>query len=176
MKIFRNNKVYIQKNDIAYLTESDESIPDVIYSKLYGGRGVVIIDDSNRYEFMKFTEHEAIDFFSKQDWIIDYDEVKDLTQSEIDELSNEIAEERDAIAIVYNGMTNAEKKKNLFLLKRREELKYKMMALRDFQLFKLGCLKMKLPENIESIASEEKTEPKNKKYMVKKIIKRFFNK
>lgn len=176
MKIFRNNKVYIQKNDIAYLTESDESIPNIIYNKLYRGQGIVIIDASNRYEFMEFTEPEAIDFFGKQDWIIDYDEVKDLTQSEIDELSNDIAAERDAIAIVYNGMSSEEKKKNHFLLKRREELKYKMMALRDFQLFKLGYLKMKLPENIASISSEKKIEPKNKKYMVKKIIKRFFNK
>ena len=48
MKIFRNDAVYVQKNDIAYLKNTDLSIPASIFMKVFGS-GIVIIDDSNRY-------------------------------------------------------------------------------------------------------------------------------
>lgn len=52
MKIVREDAIYVQKNDIAYLTHMEEAIPASIFTKVFGG-GVVIIDDSNRYEFIK---------------------------------------------------------------------------------------------------------------------------
>ena len=53
MKIITDSAVYVQKNDIAYLNQTDLAIPASIFMKVFGS-GIVIIDDSNRYEFVEF--------------------------------------------------------------------------------------------------------------------------
>ena len=70
MKIVTDKKVYVQKNDIAYLNQTDLPIPASIFMKVYGN-GIVIIDDRNRYEFIEFTAPKEIEFFKKLDWMID---------------------------------------------------------------------------------------------------------
>ena len=55
MKIITNDSAYVQKNDIAYLNSSDLPIPASIFMKVFGN-GVTIINDSNRYDFVKFDE------------------------------------------------------------------------------------------------------------------------
>lgn len=57
MKIIANNIAYIQKNDTAYLNQTDLTIPTSIFIKIFGN-GIVIIDDSNRYEFIEFEAPE----------------------------------------------------------------------------------------------------------------------
>lgn len=61
MKIITSDAVYVQKNDIIMLNHTDLAIPVSIFMKLFGS-GIVIIDDSNRYEFVKFEERLEIDF------------------------------------------------------------------------------------------------------------------
>ena len=55
MKIFANNKVYVQKNDLAYLMRGaeDVSIPSSIMDKVFGQ--ILIVTDENRYEFIAFS-------------------------------------------------------------------------------------------------------------------------
>ena len=55
VKIITENAVYVQKNDIAYLNQTDLPIPASIFMKVFGN-GIVIIDDSNRFEFEKFED------------------------------------------------------------------------------------------------------------------------
>ena len=56
MKLFHteNGKetVYVQMQDIMQLNQSDIAIPASIYTKVF--TGVTIVDDSNRFEFVKF--------------------------------------------------------------------------------------------------------------------------
>ena len=90
MKILKDNKIYVQKNDMAYLNSSELDIPASIYMKVYG-KGITIIDNSNRYEFIEFTDPKEIEFFQGLDWIVDYDEVKDLTEEELTKIRNEVS-------------------------------------------------------------------------------------
>ena len=166
MKIFTENKVYVQKNDIAYLNQTDLPIPASIFMKVFG-QGVVIIDDRNRYEFMEFTKSEEIDFFKKLDWIIDYNEVKELTEDELMALGQSIAERSNMIAKKYNAMTQKEREKNQNMIFEHELLEFKMHSLKDIILFKRGDLKIKLPKDVSKpiieISSDtpQSTERKN---------------
>lgn len=62
MKIITNDSTFVQKNDIAYLSQSGLEIPAYIFMKVFGG-GVVIIGDHNRYDFVEFDAPEEIEFF-----------------------------------------------------------------------------------------------------------------
>lgn len=63
MKIITNDAVYVQMNDIAYLNSLDLPIPASIYMKAFGMGGIAIINDMNRYDFIKFEEKSEIQYF-----------------------------------------------------------------------------------------------------------------
>ena len=147
MKIFRNDAVYVQKNDIAYLNNTDLSIPASIFMKVFGS-GIVIIDDSNRYDFIDFTEPKDIEFFSSLDWIFDYDDVMDLSEEEIMDLGNSIAEKRNEIVNEFSSMDKNEKEKNLSMIQQCDLLEFKLLSLRDFLWFKQGHIKIELPDGV----------------------------
>lgn len=148
MKIITENAVYVQKNDIVYLNNIELAIPASIFMKVFGN-GIVIINDSNRYEFVKFEAPEEIEFFKGIDWMIDYNEVKDLSEEEIISLGQSIAEEKNNIAQRFNSMTPEERKENMNMVSQYELLDFKMYSLRDFLWFRQGHIKMKLPKELE---------------------------
>lgn len=150
MKIFTGNAVFIQKNDMAYLNRSDLPIPASIFMKFFGS-GVTIIDDSNRYEFVKFEEDDEIEFFRGVDWILDYDDVKDLTRQQIIEFGQCISEEKNKIASQYNAMSNEDKIINMYMVEECELLDYKMLSLRDYLWCKEGKLQFAWPKELKSI-------------------------
>ena len=51
MKIIKDNAVYVQKNDIGFLNQTDLEIPMSIYLKVFGN-GIVLINNKNKYEFV----------------------------------------------------------------------------------------------------------------------------
>lgn len=147
MKIIKDNVIYIQNNDIIQLNHSDMDIPASIFMKIFGN-GIVIIDDSNRYEFVSFTEPEEIEFLRNIDWILDYDEVKDLSEEEIITLAEKIMSERNELANKFLSMTESEKEKNIAMVDQCELINHKMFSLRDFLWFKQGHIQMELPEEV----------------------------
>lgn len=173
MKIITDDAVYVQKNDITYLNQylslSNLPIPSSIFEKVFG-RNIVIIDNSNRYEFIKFDKPEEIEFFQGIDWMIDYNKVKDLSEEEIIALAKSIAEENNEIARRFNSMTPEERKKNINMAFQYELLDFKICSLRDILWFKQGHIKMDLPKGID-FPNEVKQEKG-----IKKLIKTMFNK
>jgi hypothetical protein len=85
MKIFNNEnglrKVYVQMNDIMRLNQTDETIPTSIYEKFF--TGIFIVDESNRMDFVEFSQPEEIEFFESMDWIVDYKQIRDLSKKGI---------------------------------------------------------------------------------------------
>lgn len=154
MKIITDDAIYVQKNDITYLNQylslSNLPIPSSIFEKVFG-RNIVIIDNSNRYEFIKFDKPEEIEFFQGIDWMIDYNKVKDLSEEEIIALAKSIAEENNEIARRFNSMTPEERKKNINMAFQYELLDFKICSLRDILWFKQGHIKMDLPKGIKII-------------------------
>ena len=164
MKIITNDSAYVQKNDISYLNLSDLPIPASIFMKVFGN-GVTIINDSNRYDF-KFDEESEIEYFKDLDWMIDYNEVKDLSEDEIIKLAESIGEEQDKIATTFNSMAEEERKNHADMVTKCDLLEFKFYSLRDVLWFKQGHIPMELPEGVdypEGYAQEKS---------IKKLLKR----
>jgi len=171
MKIFTKNSVYVQKNDIVYLNTYDLPIPASIFTKVFG-KNITIINDSNRYEFVRFDNQTEIDFFQKMDWIIDYNELKDLNEKDIVDITQNIITKINNMITEFNSMQKKDKINNMNMLIQCELLKYKVNSLSDFILFKQGKINMKLPTEVEyPIERIKPNEP-----LIKRLTNKMFNK
>ena len=146
MKIINKDTAYVQKNDIAFLNSTDLPIPASVYLKVYSNN-ITIIDESNRYDFVKFDEQSEIEYFKGLDWIVDYGEVKDLSEDDIIKLANSIIEEREKIATSFNTMAEKEKEKHTDMITKCDLLEYKYYSLRDILWFKQGHIAMNIPKD-----------------------------
>lgn len=164
MKIIRKDAVYVQMNDLMFLNGTDIPIPDSIFLKIFG-QGTVVVNNSNRYNFVKFEDESEIEYFKELDWIIDYDSVKELDKDEINQLVNQIVDKEQEIADKFNNLPENEKVDNFDMVARYEELEYKEYSLRSFVSFKQGKTSMELPDNIEY--------PTDYKPTIKNAIKQF---
>ena len=68
-----------------YLNQSDMPIPASIYTKVF--TGITIVDDSNRFDFVSFDKEHEVKFFRELEFVIDYDQYKDLTDEQMEEFS-----------------------------------------------------------------------------------------
>lgn len=166
MKIIAENKIFVQKNDIAYLNSTDLDIPASIILEVYG-KGLTIIDDSNRYEFIKYEQPHEIEFLKNLDFIVDYNEFKDLSENEIIEIAKEIIKKRNELARTFNKMDKNKRKKNINILYECEKLDFKINSIRDIIWFKNGDLNIKLPDETDTIKNEKSL----KKIKQKKLFK-----
>ena len=182
MVIFTENAVYVQKNDIGYLNNYENDIPASIFMQVFGN-GIVIINDSNRYEFEKFDKAHEIEFIKSLDWMVDYNSVKDLSDEEIIKMGQDIFEKRNKIAHEFLAMSEEERNKHTDMPVQCELLDFKAYSLRDILWFKQGHLNITLPEGIdypkgyvkkeEIEESKEKIEEQTEAKVIQKLKKLF---
>ena len=175
MKIFTNNKAYIQKKDLAYFMRGAEGIlvPASIIDKVFGQ--VFIVTDENRYEFVEFSSPEEIEFFKKCDWMVDYNLFDSMTEEEIIEYGYQINAERNKIATSFNELSEEEREKQYMQESTKIELlEFKMWSVRDVLWHKQGHLKFPLPigTNIDYLTSNGNKIEK-KENIVQKVLRRF---
>lgn len=175
MKIFANNKAYIQKNDLAYFMKGFEgvTVPSSIIDKIFGN--VFIVTDKNRYEFVEFSSLEEINFFKKCDWMIDYNLFDGMTEDEIIDYGCQINTEKNKIIASFNELSEKEKEKQYTQVSTKIELlEFKMWSVRDVLWHKQGHLKFPLPNgtNIDYLVSNNDEIPK-KESVIQKVLKRF---
>lgn len=163
MKIITSNAVYVQKDDIEYLNSLDLSLPSSIMNKIIE-YNIMQIDDKTRYEFIKFEEQSDIEFFKSLGWIIDYNEVKDLSESEMISLYKKIIEEKNAIARKYNLMSESNRINNMDYVR-----KYKLL---DFKLYSLLYIINLKKEHIQTFILDDNKNKKSKG--IKKLIRKLF--
>lgn len=154
MKIITENSIYIQRNDIVHLCNSmvgkEGEIPNSIIDKIYG-HGIVFIGDSNRHEFVEFKEQEEIDFFNSRDWIIDYNTVKTLKETELVDLAWHFTQQKQEIANKYNDLNANERIENYHMVVECSLLDHKINSLIDMSMYNKGKVKIELPiENKKS--------------------------
>ena len=138
MKIFKEGKVYVQKNDMVYVNHSDMAIPASIFMKLFGDE-ITIIDNSNRYDFIEFSEPSEVEFFKGIDWLLDFEDVKDLTEEEIIELGQSVAAEKNEIAKKFNELPEDERRAQYDeAIQKMDQYDFKMYSLRDVIMYKRG--------------------------------------
>ena len=145
MKVIYDNCVYVQKNDMAYLEASDLPIPASVFTRVFGN-GITIIDDRNRYDFVLFKEKTEIDFFKGLDWMVDYNELKNLSEEEIIKLAENTNEERNEIAATYNSMPVEERQKHSDMVTKCDLLEFKFYSLRDILWMKQGHISINIPK------------------------------
>lgn len=145
MKIFNTEngvkKVYVQMNDIMMLNQTDMPIPTSIYEKVFTG----IVDDSNRMDFVEFTQPIEIEFFESMDWIVDYKQIKSLSEEEIKTKGQEISTEMNEIVNRFNAMSDEERVENQSLVLRHNLLDYKMKYLAEILCVKQGYQQRPFP-------------------------------
>ena len=147
MKIITNDAAHVQKNDIAYLNQTDLDIPASIYLKACE-TGTFIVDDSNRYEFIRFNKSDEIQFFKNQDWILDYNQVKDKTEDELIEYCERIITQYNELAETFNALSEQEQMQNTELDMQCDLLAFKLFSLQEFIFYRKGLLEMQLPSEL----------------------------
>ena len=170
MKIFKEGKVYVQKNDMVYVNHSDMAIPASIFMKLFGDE-ITIIDNSNRYDFIEFSEPSEVEFFKGIDWLLDFEDVKDLTEEEIIELGQSVAAEKNEIAKKFNELPEDERRAQYDeTIQKMDQYDFKMYSLRDVIMYKRGELTFALPEGVDCVMTSQPEPEKGIKAFVKRII------
>ena len=151
MKLFHteNGKeaVYVQMQDIMYLNDTDIPIPVSIFSKVF--KGITIVDDSNRFDFVRFDEPHEVDFFKDLEFIIDYTKYKDLKDEQLQEEFNALAKRANEIAKRWNDMTEDERQDNIRLLDDHENLAYMLHFLSEVYAVKHGKRYMPFPDFVK---------------------------
>ena len=139
MKVFKDNKVYVQLKDLKYMFENGGiAIPQSIYKKALKRSLDMTASDKN--EFIMFDDISDVEFFKTVPFIIDLDEVKNMT----DEEYNNFMLSSQTKLIVYK--TKAESAKKFFeLLNLRNKYKnecHKIIDVKEARRIKTSKIKL----------------------------------
>jgi hypothetical protein len=143
MKVFKNGKVYVQNEDLILILRSGELMPTSVLEKFYGNGPVIIVQD-NMEDYVEFEETDQVEFFKRLDWIVDYDEVKNLSLEELEKLYDATKDEIVKIRNKYSDLSQNDdcyEKDSI----RFELLGNKLYSLSKIQYFKARKLELALP-------------------------------
>ena len=143
MKVFKNGKVYVQNEDLILILRSGELMPTSVLEKFYGNGPVIIVQD-NMEDYVEFEETDQVEFFKRLDWIVDYDEVKNLSTEELEKLYDATKDEMVKIRNKYSDLSQNDdcyEKDSI----RFELLGNKLYSLSKIQYFKARKLELALP-------------------------------
>lgn len=166
MKLFHteNGKeaVYVQMQDIMYISnEIDMPIPASIFTKVF--TGVVIVNDSNRFNFVRFDEEHEVKFFRDLDFIIDYDKYKDLTDEQLEEEGEKLENNANEIVKKWNSMNEEERQENSSLFDEYNNIVYMLKFISEVYAVKHGKRSMPFPDFVKMPEKQ-----KNKTFFGKK--------
>ena len=152
MKLFhtegQKEAVYVQMQDMMCLSRNSQMvIPSSITSKVF--KGVTIVNDDNRFEFVRFEDEAEVKFFKDIDFIIDFDQYKNLTDKQLNEEIEKLEEKAEDITYKWNSMTEGEKKENKFLCDEYYNTQHKKNFLCEIYGVKHGKRVMPFPAFVE---------------------------
>lgn len=149
MKIFKNNAVYVQKIDLVFLYQLGIEIPNSITMKINENE----LDNRNMHSFLEFNEENEIEFFRNLDWLVNYDEVKDLSEEYILELLNSIKEEKNNKLEEFNEAPDDDFDTNLRLISEYQSLDFKIYNLKEILLLRKSKIHIKLPFEVDNVVN-----------------------
>ena len=133
--------VYVQKGDLMYVTHNCDSMPAALMEDFFSD--IVIINGDNRNEFVRFTNPSEVEFFRKQEWIIDYRDFRNLSEDEIMNKGKEVIDKLNAVAEAFNASKNEAKREKLY--NEHELLEYRLQCVKEFLWYKQGHIKYSIP-------------------------------
>ena len=148
MKLFHteNGKevVYVQIQDIIHLYNN--TFPKPALNVLIA---LSSVNDSNRFDFVRFDEEDEVSFFKDLEFIIDYDKYKDFTDEQLEKEIKKLAKKANEIVVQWYNMSVRKRKQNYNLLQEHENLKYMIDFLFEIYQVKHNKRKMPFPEFVE---------------------------
>lgn len=159
MKVFHteNGKevLYVQMQDIVYLLcQTDTPIPATILTKVF--TGPTIVNDSNRFEFVRFDDEQEVKFFKDLEFIIDFDQYKVFSDKQLEEEAQKLQTKANEIAEKWNSMTKEERKKNSSLYGDHRNLVYMIDFLSEIYAVKHKERTMPFPDFVEMPEDQKK--------------------
>lgn len=154
MKIFNTEngkeKVYVQMQDIMTVVHEDINcgIPASIFNKVF--KDVLIVDESNRWDFLEFDEEQEVEFFKGLDWIPDYKEFRNKSREEMVAISEGLNETFNEDANKWNNMSPEEKEANQDLYTRCTLLQHKINTLPRIFFTGQGHYTLGVPDVVDS--------------------------
>ena len=153
MKIFHTEKgkevVYVQMQDIMYISnEMDIPIPASIFTKVF--TGVTIVDDSNRFDFVRFDNQHEVNFFKDLNFILDYNKYRDLSDEDFEKEGQKLVNKANEIAKKWNSMTEKERKKNYSILEEHKKISYMLRFMVEIDAVRHGRRLMPFPEFVKT--------------------------
>ncbi len=100
--------------------------------------GIIYVNSSNRFNFVKFDEEHEVDFFREIEFILDYDQYKDLTDEQLDKEGRELTNKANKIAEKWNSMSVDEKEQNSNLIEEHDNIYYMLHFLVEIIALKHG--------------------------------------
>ena len=147
MKIFKTKDgketVYVQLKDLIYITNRYfDRMPRVISKKI--GRQLTFIGITQQYMFMPFTDKEAVDFFKSQNYIIDFDDFRNMPIAVIEDKYHEIVKETAKVA--EEMFAQLDSKDNIELDNKHGDINFKLSDITQIYNWKLGKEPLVLPD------------------------------
>ena len=137
-------KLYIQKRDIAYFNGTNYTIPTFLYLKMLNR--VIQITDYNQDEFIIFEEPEHIEFFKNINYILDWNEYKKMSLTELKSKASETLNLYKIKTNEYNSMYKELQSSNQHLDKECKNLDYMMNAIEEIYLIKTKPKEINFPQ------------------------------
>ena len=154
MKYFKNDKVYVNFNDLINMPQlASYSLPGIIRKGL--GENYIVIDESNRFNFAEFDLPEEVEYFKNQDWIIDYDEYKFMTDEELEEAARRKNQEIQLLIESYNNLSEEEQMNSYHMIRQHRRLWHQLQDLKAINLYRNNELNLDVPEESDLDIQEE---------------------
>ena len=163
MKIIKDNTTYIQVKDLKRLRDSNKLLTNSLLYILHILSNNYI--NYNDEEFIKLDEKDA--YFDDINWIVNFDDIVDLSEDELINICNNLIVQRNIIADKYNSLSVKDRIKHIKLLIKSNDLEYEINGYKDILAIKKGEKKLKLPKGVKFPQGFIKETP------VKRLINKF---
>ena len=116
MKVKVDEKVYLQKYEVAHIMHNLNSIPTTVMDEVFGdGEGGFFFmngpADGFRFESV-FKNPASVKWLMEQDWIVDYDKYSEMPLPELEALVEHLKSEHDAGIDEFNARDEAYREKH----------------------------------------------------------------
>lgn len=135
---------YIQRKDLKSLIRFGNHLPRKFY-KFAKELGLSDLDETKDEEFVRTTDKKFIKIILAADWIQDYRELRDLSDEELQQASEELAMKIQDMGAYYNSLSYQEQRQNSFLPEQYAKANHKLKDLNAYLWTRQG----KYPTPIE---------------------------
>lgn len=130
---------------------------------------MLIVDNRNRHNFIKFDGEHEVEYFESANWIIDYEKLKNLSEDELVVLGEAARDKQKEVSEQYNALPVEERDNHKDLYNQFFTLYYEMYGLKDLIDLKRGDINFELPEGVEYPEGHEKAQKPSIKKVIRKV-------